>query len=366
MNIEFIPLQEQSKNRWNEFCEKSDDAWFRHTTHFMDYIRNCRWEHKAKNFSFFVSLNGELIAIVPLMIQPIYNQWECKEFAMYDTNIPFPAYIETKQNINKKDINKLIFEHIDNIATDNSVVYSRFFIDPLTDQILQPKEQHFSFSAFGYTDYAISSNILTLKDDEENILRDMRKGHKADVKYAIKMDYNVDIYDRTNITEEKLLLFKEMHKQDAGRQTRPNESWGDMLEWIKSNHAILFLEKIPGSDQYVDGALVITYKNKAYYGSSATMPGFENTRGLGHFIQWGTIRELKRKGIDYYDIGWNFSQGFSQEIASAKESYISRYKAGFGGTIYPVYRGEKFYQEDYFIKLYRDRVKSFCETKFRS
>jgi hypothetical protein len=364
MNIEFILLSEENKDKWNEFCLKSNDAWFRHTTYFMDYIKNCRWENKADNLSFFISLNGEIIAIAPLMIQPIYNRWEFKEFAMYDTNIPSPAFCETKQNINKKDITKSIFEYINSLAIDNNVAYSRFFVDPLTDKILHPIEHYFSFSSFGYTDYPISSNILLIERDEESILREMRKGHKADVKYAMKMGYFVDIYDSTNITEETLLLFKEMHKQDAGRQTRPDESWTDMLQWIKNGYAILFLEKIPSTDQYVDGALVIIYNNKAYYGSSATAPGFEGIRAIGQFIQWEIIKELKRKKIDYYDIGWNFSQGFSQEIASAKETYISKYKAGFGGQPYPLYRGEKVYNKEYFIDLYNYKVNRFSEIKF--
>ena len=366
MDIKFVPLQEGNRNQWNEFCWISKDAWFRHTTYFMDYVNNCRWEHKADNLSFFVYLNGEAIAIAPLMVQPIYNNWEFNEYAIYDANIPFPAFKEVKQNVSKKDISKAIFEYIDGMTNGYNVAYGRFFIDPLTDQILHPQTNYFSFTSFGYTDYPVSSNILSLNHGEDDILREMRKGHKADVKYALKSNYSVDIYGSDNITREIFMIFKEIHLLDSGRQTRPDESWENMFEWVNRNNAILFLEKIPGVDQYVSGAIVLTYKNKAFYGYAATMPGFEGIRALGHYIQWEIIKELKRKKIDYYDVGWHYSQGFSQKIASAKEAHISRYKAGFGGQIFPVFRGEKVYDKDYFIKLYQEKIDKFCEVNFHA
>ncbi len=342
-DLEIINLKEEKYEEWNRFCLESNSAWFRHTTWFLEYAQNCRFDGKSKNLSFIVQQNDNIMAIVPLIMQTVYDEPDIFEFAVVDTNIPFPAFANNLQHDNKKNIMRIIFEEIDRLAKKNNISYSRFFFDPLTENILQSKQKANPLPKFGYHETSLSTNIVDLSLSENELFKNMRKGHKADIKNAMKNNLVVETFFNENITEEIFRTYKELHFLAKGRKTRPEESWHNMFEFLKDGYLVLFLEKKQNNNQYIAGILVITYKKKAYYGSSAMRPEYEKVRGVGHLLQWEAMKFLKREGFRYYELGWNYYPILSQESIGKKELNISFFKSGFGGDIYPLFRGEKFY-----------------------
>ena len=89
--MEFESLTKENENEWNEFCLETDSAWFRHTTHWMKYILDCRIDSNSENLSFLVRQNKKIVAVVPLISQYIYGEENHDEFANYDTPIPIFA-----------------------------------------------------------------------------------------------------------------------------------------------------------------------------------------------------------------------------------------------------------------------------------
>ena len=65
--MEFEALSKENEYEWNDFCSKTDSAWFRHTTYWMKYILDCREDSNSKNLSFLVRQNKKIVAIVPLI-----------------------------------------------------------------------------------------------------------------------------------------------------------------------------------------------------------------------------------------------------------------------------------------------------------
>jgi len=88
MSFEIVELTENKRELWNRFCLESSEAWFRHTTYFLEYAQNCRFDRKSKNLSFMVYQNSKIAAIVPLIMQTVYEEPEIFEFAIGDTNMP--------------------------------------------------------------------------------------------------------------------------------------------------------------------------------------------------------------------------------------------------------------------------------------
>lgn len=359
MNFEIMPLTKERYDEWNRFCLESDSAWFRHTTWFLEYVQNCRFDKKSKNLSFGIYCDNNLSAIAPLIMQTIYAEPELFEFAIGDTNTPFPAFDNSLHPNNKKDIVKIIFQEIDRLAKENNVVYAKFFIDPLTEEILDNRQRINHLPRFGYHDTSLSTNIISLSLPEEELFGNIRKGHKADIKTATKNGFVVDILSQENISAQCFQIYKNLHLLAAGRKTRPDESWDNMFEFINKGYSILALAKEPNNNQYVAGTFIITYKGKAYYGSGAIHPEFEKIRGVGHLLHWEAIKYLKKRRCNYYETGWNYYPAISQEVASEKELNISLFKAGFGGEAFPLFRGEKFYSREYLAKTYSKRIKKF-------
>ncbi len=52
-----------------------------------------------------------------------------------------------------------------------------------------------------------------------------------------------------------------------------------------------------------------------------------------HVLEWEAIKDLKKRGILYYDIGEIYD--WHSENISDKQYSISTYKEKFGGTLYP-------------------------------
>jgi len=347
MSLEIFQLTKDVIDEWNDFCLKSNSAWFRHTTFFLEYILHCRFDRLSRNLSFGIKQNNKIVAVAPLILQTNYEDKDIFEFGLGDTPIPFPAFDNSLFPENKKEITKVIFEKIDELAKQNNISYAKFFVDPLTDDILLGTHITNPLPKFGYHETSISTNIIVLNKPIEEIFKDIRKGHKADIKNAIKNKFVVDFFSKENIKKEIFNIYKELHYLASGRKTRPDESWEDMFGFIKNGYSILALERKQDKQEYFAGVLVITYKGKAYYGSGATHPKYEGVRGIGHLLHWQIITYLKDNGYNYYETGWNYYPIISQEVATDKELNISRFKSGFGGELYPLFRGEKFYNKEY-------------------
>ena len=355
-------LTRDNYGAWNEFCLNSSTAWFRHTTYFLDYILESRFNDLSENHSFMLYEGKKLIAIVPLITQTIYPHDDKFEFGMLDTDIPFPAFCDSLSEKVKNHVLKIIMSEISNIVKIKDIIYDRFFVEYLTDEIILSKRKSNPLLKIGYLDQTFSSNIVSLKKDIEDVFRTFRKGHKADIKRAAKRGFVVDIFDNSNITKELLEEFEQLHFLDAGRKTRPSASWLCMLDWIKKGFAVLALEKGDEGDLYISGALILVYKKMAYYGSSATHPQFAKSTGVGHLIQWELIKYLKEQHFEYYDMGLNVYKPYSKIDGNSKEESISHFKSGFGGEQYPVFRGLKFYDKDFFCQQNELFVKEYVNT----
>ncbi len=130
-----------------------------------------------------------------------------------------------------------------------------------------------------------------------------------------------------------------------------------MHKWIQEDVSILAITT--KDDKYISAQFVNTYAKKAYYQSGATKPEFEREKGIGHLAQWEIIKYLKYNDFTHYELGWNWYPNISQEVADGKMLGISRFKAGFGADIYPLFRGEWFGDSEYMRGVYSKKMKKF-------
>ena len=322
--MEIVRLTESNYNKWNEFAMQSDTAWFRHTTDWLEYSSCCRFDSNTKNVSFFVMQSGKIQAIVPLLIEYSYPERIIDCFAMYGDYTPLPAYLNTS-DVDKEKVKETINEEIKRIIAEHDVKYGKFVIDPLIEN-----GYFLDFSVFNMLEESAklsftTTNIVDLRLDIDTILRKMRKGHKAAIKQVKQSSgYHVDIFDKENITKEKLLRFKKIHMTDAGRQTRTDKSWECMYHWIQMGRACLTMLWIDDLQEYCAAALVMMYKHSAYYASYGIIDSTLLNGHAGYIIQWETICYLKNHDIYRYETGENLFNHDDKKLYD-----ISKYKRGF-------------------------------------
>lgn len=326
--MEVIYLTEENQPIWENFAAKSDMAWFRHTVDWLKYSACCRFDSNTVDVSFMVKQSGKIQAIVPLLVEYDYENPSTNVFAMYGDYTPLPAYAN-ESDIDRSKVDEVIWAEIQKIAEEHHVTKAKFMIDPLIKYPYFNDFAEFNLLEKGFQLEFTTTNVVDLTLDIDVILRKMRKGHKAAVKQVQQQGgYHVDIYDADTITPEQMQKFKQIHITDAGRQTRTDASWECMYRWITSGKACLALLYLDEKQDYVAGALIMQYKDAAYYASFATTDSYMLNGHCGQAIQWEIIKYLKERGYSRYETGRNYFAD-SQYADDPKRMEISKYQRGY-------------------------------------
>jgi len=72
--MKIVSLRRADWDKWNKFCMQSDDAWFWHTTWWMEYALQHNPELLGKSKSFFITDGSRILAICPLIVEEHAHQ----------------------------------------------------------------------------------------------------------------------------------------------------------------------------------------------------------------------------------------------------------------------------------------------------
>ncbi|KKU56253.1 MAG: hypothetical protein UX77_C0002G0024 [Parcubacteria group bacterium GW2011_GWA1_47_11] len=341
--MEIVEHKEIGDGAWDAFCDASPEAWARHRS--MTRKGTLVYDKRSEDHSFGVMHDGALVAVAPLITQPLLDSGGGLEFAFSintrpsDTHglaTPAPALIDTLRDPERQALHALCMDEIDKRARRLGVARTRMFVDPLTGAVPGNTPAENPLTAFGYADTSTTTYHIDLRCDEKVLLSRMSKGHRSDITFALRQNYEVDFFDRDTITQEAWQAFIDINDAAAGRVVYNAERWSETLERLRGGFCLLALMRPGGDGGHVSGALVTTYKRRAYYSVSAIGPRHRGLRGAGQLIQWRVMQELKRRGFECYDMGW-------QTGSSDKEAAIASFKRHFGGTPTPLWYGVKKY-----------------------
>ena len=358
-DLEVVPLGRDRYADWDSFCLKSSDAWFWHTTQWMEYTLHYRPELNPRSESFFCLHNGRVAAICPLIVENDAAGSMASEFSYGADAVPAPAFAGDLPEKVRRAAVQATFAHIDELAEKLNIARASFRVSPLVASFWSdPLPRANPLAKLGFNDISLATQVLDLAGNEQDILRQMRKGHRADIARAAGL-MEVSVLDRSSITAESFERYRLLHRKAAGRVTRPLETFQMMHDWIRAGQAILCVVTMERKD--VGFSLISVYKDGAYYSSSCEDPEF-NHLPIGHLLQWRTIQWLKQHGIRQYEIGiQQFTSQFHSHT-SEKERKIAFFKRGFGGQTVPFWRGEKFYDREYCLRVLRDRATQYAES----
>jgi len=354
--MEFTKLTPDKYKEWDDFCLESDDAWFWHTSFWLEYSLKYNPKSKSESKSFMLFADNELIAICPLLLHA--NEQGVKEFCYNSEHGPMPAF---RNDLSKKTKNKAVkitYSRIDELIKENNAARAMFRFSVLSRSFMEAPEQQFNYlMKFGYLDNSINTQVIDLRKSTEELERDMRHGHSYDIKKASKL-LNIEIFNTDNITEDIFNAYIDLHHKAAGKKTRPKFTFDIMGDLIRKGEA--FLVGAKKNDDFAGFSYFFVFKNNVYYGSSCNNPQIEHIP-ISHAIQWAAIKYMAEKKYKFYELGWQQFGYQLYDMPSAKQVNISEFKRGFGGFTIPWLRGEKFYDKDYFLKINKDRIKEYSK-----
>ncbi|HUQ66135.1 MAG TPA: GNAT family N-acetyltransferase [Flavitalea sp.] len=179
-----------------------------------------------------------------------------------------------------------------------------------------------------------SSIVVDLSADEDQLLRNMSKGHRSDIKKVQKSSVTVT----DDYTEDDFRSFIEVYiKMHRGRGLKEDDQGSSAyLNKIRSffnlhgNGKFLFVKDASGT---VLGGIVIIYQNKTVrYFKGAADPACRNIPVL-HLAIWQAMCISKQNGFINFDL-WGYNHFVNE---TDQVFFINRFKKGFGGdfTFYP-------------------------------
>lgn len=343
--FEFASLTPEETPRWNAFCRHTDEAWFWHTTDWMDYSIAYAPDLQTRNLSFFVSKGSELLALCPLFVEERADsrRW----LSLSGAAIPAPAVAHGLSRQKRLEVLRATFDRVSELAAEEEAVACAMRLSPLS-----AVDGFNILTKFGFLDTSLSTQILELDAPESSLLQGMRKGHRSAIKQA-HPEVEIRIVTSEDVTQEAFNAYRELHRVAAGRVTRPGRTFELMLEWIRKGDAILCGARL--GDRWIGFAYVNLFRKAAYYSSSCNDP----THGglpISHKIQWEVIRWLKDNGFTRYELGLQHFGQQLHDLPTDKELAIASFKRGLGGLTVPLFQGERYWSREVLRETWRGRV----------
>lgn len=357
--MEIVNLTKETYKEWDDFCLVSDDAWFWHTSHWLEYTLRIEEHNRSESKSFFVRKDGVIIAICPLLLE---EQNGVKEFSLNHYYGFMPAFANHLTQKEHAAVMKVTFGQIDFLAKENQIKKAMMRGAVLNPSFLETHEQSSNtLMKFGFLDTSLNTQVIEVRRPLEVLKKEMRHGHASDIQKASKL-VQVEICDAGNITKEVSDAYRALHRKAAGRETRTAATFDMMHEWIKNGWAFLVGAKKDGV--FISFSYFFIFKKGVYYGSSC------NDRETGnvpasHLIQWKAIEWMHAHEVAFYEIGWQYFSLTLSDFPDDKHLNISKFMRGFGGFTVPVFLGEKYYDKEYFLSEQQGRIKKYAELNFK-
>ena len=304
------------------------DTTVNYTSWFIDYIETLNEINDIKNYTFVVYEDYIPIAIVPIYVESIENNWQ---ISMGQEPVFAPVF---NKNIEKSELSKycdFLLSEVDELSKNFHCKLARFQFSPL----LKYSSIYKNFENFGYNEeisypdwYIFKSNfsfILNLDKNKELLFRGIRKGHKSNIKYTKKIAKLI-ILDKQSFKKEFFSRYMDLYYEVKGDK-RSFEAFNlDMIAIKSGLQSIMICEF---NKEFIGAIAFHTYNNKARYNSSVQLYNINTKIYPTHFLLWSGIKYLKDRNFKLLEIG---NQVIESEIykVSKKEKNLSHFKAGWG------------------------------------
>lgn len=342
--MELIPLDAEQRKPWDDFCRKSPDAWFWHTTEWLDYNLAYRPELKARSLSFLCREGGRLVALVPLLLtehERDGRKW--KAFTLSGNALPGPALAEGLSQTERDGILDALFAVVDDLAGELGVSYSRFRVDPLRPALLAPKYAPYNhLLRHDFVDCSVNTQLIDLRLSRNELRAGLRRNHLRSIDKARGL-FQVRLHSGAGLTNAKFDEYAAMHARAAGRVTRPRVTFDMMRDWIQDGRGLV-AEAVDASGRTAGFELYVVYKNASYGLSACNEPEYKHLP-VRHLIEWEAMMWLRDQGVEFYEIGEQHFGTLPHDFPEKKNVDISHFKYGFGGATVPSFYGERFHSK---------------------
>lgn len=235
---------------------------------------------------------------------------------------------------NRVSLTPIILE-LKRIAQDERCSFIR-----IRPQVLYNPSSRLTLSAFGFRSspmhlHAEVTRVLDLTKSDEQLLSEMRKSTRYEIRQAQKLGVTVEQSTDESLIDHFVTLQEETAKREHFVPFSKEYLLGQFRAFHRREGAQLFLVRKgpgpegPGPLESISMAFVIFYRGEAIYHYAASS---EKARHIpaSVAIQWAIIQEAKKRGCTTYNLWGDVPD---DQLGRHRFSGPSLFKRGFGGEL---------------------------------
>ena len=316
-----------SIENWNRLLIHFDST-INYTPWFLNYIEVLNASSEIQNHTFVLYNDNNPIAIVPLYIERINNKLQISMgqepvyAPIFNKNLPISSIEKYFENL---------IDQINEVAKENQCVLARFQFSPLLNYNFSSVEylkSNYCEDIF-YPDWYIFKSklsfVLNLENNNEQLFKAIRKGHKSNIRQTSKIS-NLVLIDKDSFNEELFGRYISLYYKVKGNK-RSLEAFKLDSNAIKSG--LQFILICEYDNEFIGAIAFHIHNNKARYNSSVQLYNINLRIHPTHFLLWSGIEYLKDKNYEFLEIGEQVIEN-EKYIVSSKEKNLSHFKSGWG------------------------------------
>lgn len=316
-----------SPEEWDTAAAKFKSAWFWHNSFAIDGYAT--WDnHQDISFAIRNSeKQNSIIAIIPLLkiktIIPLINRLESTG------GVAFCDALTPKET---KSIYHLIKSTIKELSKEHNAIRIDFSISPLSPLIRTATWPMINpITMLGANESSTMSWLVDLsKHNIEELWQNVAHRTRKAVKKSRGLNYSIREAQPSDVNE-----YMRLHLETAKRTKLPQKprAYAENIfeNLIPKGLAKVFLAVNDGRVEAFHSFAL--YKNAAnYWTTGCSSKALRD--GVNNFLLWEALCVLKAENIDWLECGESLPNSENKKLQR-----INDFKRGFGGELFPYYRG---------------------------
>ena len=274
-------------------------------------------EKHSINLSIVLYNNKEPVAVLPLMV----HQYRSNHWLLSSNGVEIiePIFVKKLARKVKKRLESQLTDVIIAISQTLNITQCQF----ANMEYHQLTSWYLIWANKAKESFSTQHLLVDLTAPLNEIRLKFRKSFKPLINKGLR-EWNVEVHD--NVSNALFEKFRLLHKEVAGRSTRPIESWHEQKKRIDLNEA--FLVTVSNEYKELVGSGFFTYSNYQGLYSVGAYKRELFDKPIGHAVQIKSIEFLKEKGCKWYEIGQKHLE-IDKVKPTDKELSISHFKEGF-------------------------------------
>jgi hypothetical protein len=374
--MKIISFFDIETHRWNQLCQRSDEAWLFHTYEWIE-IESSNFAEANHSFA-VLSDDNEIIGIQPLYFNTIgLGLWSERLLHSGVHRHTGLACLSNLSNSTIKAISKLAMKYIHELADKIEVDRIQLNSQNLAPKNLSVQREeipfwvidygynlglHFNTNGFvpipGMATCCADQIIEISNIDEQTLFKNLEESCQRAIKKAIKNNLSFSL----NETQEDVIDYYKLAEISAQRtgENLPSLAYYQNIYHrfnLQGKCKILFANK---ESKRIGALWLLIDKGAIYFMAGVSDPEYLSLR-VNDFMHWSVISWAKANGYFNYRLGPYFPE-LPKDSPIGK---ISRFKKKFGGKNTTIIQGSYFINPEKYLQISWQELEFLCKSNNR-